>query len=40
MKEMINNFFSGSFKNLVSMVIENNNIASKDLESILENMKT
>ncbi len=38
MKKMVNSYFEGSFKNMVSFFVKEKNMSAKDLESILKEL--
>jgi predicted transcriptional regulator len=38
MKKMVNSYFDGSFKNMVSFFVKEKNMSVKDLESILDEL--
>ena len=38
MKKMVNSYYEGSFKNMVSFFVKENNMSAKDLESILKDI--
>ncbi|MBZ9652470.1 BlaI/MecI/CopY family transcriptional regulator [Psychroflexus montanilacus] len=38
MKKMVNSYFEGSFKNMVSFFVKEKNMSTKDLESILKEL--
>lgn len=39
MKNIVNNYFNGSFSNAVSFLVENNNLSIDDLEFLIETLK-